>query len=50
MAEVMIVCAECRQDLEEFKAELMWGGLQVHVIPCTVCLDEAREEGVNDSS
>ena len=44
MAEVMIVCAECLQDLEEFKAELMWGGLRVQVVPCEVCLDNAREE------
>ena len=44
MAEVMIVCAECLQDLEEFKAELMWGGLRVQVVPCQTCMDAVVEE------
>lgn len=47
MAEIMIVCAECGQDLEEHKTEIKWGGLVIQAIPCEECLSEAAE---NDSS
>jgi hypothetical protein len=50
MAEIMVQCAECNQDLEEFKTKLMWGGLVIEVIPCEVCLDNAKEEATDDSS